>query len=73
MTDQDSPKPLYWEATYEIVLHLKQTYPTIHLDTVSIQRLLQMILALPNFIDEPSLANEGLLTQILREWYEEIM
>gem|GEM_PF-3703345 len=30
-----------------------------------------MIVALPDFVDDPTLAHDGLLTEILREYYEE--
>jgi Fe-S-cluster formation regulator IscX/YfhJ len=32
-----------------------------------------MIIDLPNFADDPTLANDDLLNDILREWYEESM
>ncbi|PJF44000.1 MAG: Fe-S assembly protein IscX [Phototrophicales bacterium] len=64
---------LYWDSTYEIVLNLMRAYPMVNLDTISTSQLLEMILALPNFVDEPQLANEDLLVEILRFWYEEAM
>lgn len=63
---------LYWEASYEIVLHLMQAYPDVDLDVVGTEQLYQWIIALPSFADDPSLANEGILNEILREWYEEV-
>mgnify|MGYP001001602114 FL=1 len=72
MTDDEQPKPLYWEATYEIVLSLMEHHPDADLDTLGLQELYEWILALPGFADEPILANDELLTAILREWYEEI-
>lgn len=65
-------KPLYWDASYEIVLDLMEAYPDIDLETIGLEQLYRMILALPNFADDPALANTGILTGILREWYEEI-
>lgn len=65
--------PLYWDSTYEIVLNLIGVYPQLNPDQVGIQQLLEMILALPNFADEPVLANEDLLVDILRVWYEEAL
>lgn len=64
---------LYWDSTYEIVLNLMRNYPVIDLNAISTSHLLEMILALPNFVDEPQLANEDLLVEILRFWYEEAM
>jgi FeS assembly protein IscX len=62
---------LYWEPTYEIVLALMETYPTINIEKVGMQQLMDMIVALPNFADDPSIASDDLLRDILREWYEE--
>lgn len=66
------PKPLYWEASYEIVLSLMEQHPDADLDTLGLQQLFDWIINLPGFADEPILAHDGLLTEILREWYEEI-
>ncbi len=63
---------LYWEATYEIVLGLIAVYPQIDIETVGESQLIDMIVSLPNFVDDPSLVNEGILKDILREWYEEV-
>ncbi len=63
--------PLYWEATYEIVLALMSVYPEVNLDTVGLEQIKEWVVALPNFEDEPTLANDGILTDILRDWYEE--
>ena len=71
MTD-DSPKSLYWEASYEIVLALMEHHPNADLDNLGLQQLFEWIITLPGFADDPILAHDGLLTEILREWYEEI-
>ncbi|NDJ62705.1 MAG: Fe-S cluster assembly protein IscX [Chloroflexi bacterium] len=47
-------------------------HPTVNVEAVSIDQLCQMIIELPNFADDPSLVNEGILNEILREWYEEV-
>lgn len=64
--------PLYWESSYEIVLCLMEVYRDIDLDQVGIEQLYRWIIALPNFADDPVLANDHILNEILREWYEEI-
>ena len=64
---------LYWDATYELVCSLDDTYPDIVIDDVGIDQLYKMIVALPNFADDPALVNNGILNAILREWYEEKM
>jgi FeS assembly protein IscX len=71
MPDADDPKPLYWDASYEIVLSLMEHHPDADLDALGLQQLFEWIVALPGFADDPILAHDGLLTEILREWYEE--
>ena len=63
---------LYWDATYEIVLSLTTTYPDVEIDTIGLNQLFQYVTTLPNFVDDPRLANEEILNEILREWYEEV-
>lgn len=67
----DTPHPLYWESSYEIVLQLIARYPDVDLDSLGLQDLYQMIVTLPDFVDDPTLAHDDLLTEILREYYEE--
>lgn len=67
----DEVQPLYWEASYEIVLSLMEHHPDADLDALGLQQLWEWIIALPGFADDPTLANDDLLTDILREWYEE--
>ena len=62
---------LYWDSSYEIALNLMEVYPAIDLDTVGMDQLFQMVIRLPNFADDPALVNDGILNEILREWYEE--
>lgn len=62
---------LHWEASYEIVLALMEHYPDADLDSLGLGQLFEWIIRLPGFDDEPILANDALLTDILREWYEE--
>ncbi len=64
--------PLYWESSYEIVLCLMELYPQIDVEQVGTEQLYRWIIALPEFADDPSLVNEGILRDILREWYEEV-
>jgi FeS assembly protein IscX len=70
-TDTEDNYPIYWEPTYEIVLALMDAHPNVDVNTVGMQQLLEWIVALPNFADEPAIASEELLRTILREWYEE--
>jgi FeS assembly protein IscX len=68
----DDGRILHWDAPYEIVLRLKDLHPDIDLDTVGLGQLFDWIIGLPEFADDPALANDAILTDILREWYEEI-
>lgn len=68
----DDNRTLHWEASYEIVLRLIELYPSIDLDTVGLHQLYEWIITLPEFEDDPLLVNDAILTDILREWYEEI-
>lgn len=66
-----SEKPLYWDASYEIVLSLMEVHSDVDVTSVGIKQLRTMIIELPNFADDPALVNDGILNDILREWYEE--
>ncbi len=63
---------LYWDSSYEIVLSLIEAYPDVDVELVGMEQLLSLIVSLPNFADDPALVNEGILKDILREWYEEV-
>ncbi|HRF95733.1 MAG TPA: Fe-S cluster assembly protein IscX [Aggregatilineales bacterium] len=62
---------LYWDNSYEIVLVLMEQYPDVDVEGVGIEQLYQWIIALPEFADDLHLANDKILSDILREWYEE--
>ncbi|MAS33490.1 MAG: Fe-S assembly protein IscX [Anaerolineaceae bacterium] len=63
---------LYWDSSYEIVLRLMEAFPQVDVETIGIEQLYRWVIALPDFADEPELANESILNDILREWYEEV-
>jgi FeS assembly protein IscX len=63
--------PLYWDNSFEIVLELMEQYPDVDIESVGIEQLYHWIISLPNFADDPEMANEAILNDILREWYEE--
>jgi FeS assembly protein IscX len=63
--------PIYWEPTYEIVLALMAAHPDVDVNTVGMQQLLDWIVSLPNFADDPEIVSDELLRAILREWFEE--
>lgn len=66
-----SEKRLYWDGTYDIVLALMEAHPDVDIERIGTQELFEMTIALPEFADDPQMANEDILNAILREWYEE--
>ncbi len=71
MSEAEEPNPLYWDATYEIVLGLMEHHPDADLEMVGLQQLFEWIIALPGFADDPILAHDDVLVEIFRVWYEE--
>jgi FeS assembly protein IscX len=64
---------LNWEATYAVALALMASHPEVILENVSIRMIYEWTLALPNFQDDPALANDDILLAIYQDWYEEIL
>ncbi len=62
---------LYWDATYAIAMTLLERFPDLNPETVGLHELFDLVVALPEFRDDPDLANERLLNDILIVWYEE--
>jgi FeS assembly protein IscX len=63
---------LYWDSSFEIALDLCELYPQAELEKISLNELHHYIVTLPNFADDPELGNDSILTDILREWFEEV-
>ena len=66
-----SSAELYWDSTYAIALALIEHYPSTRPENVGLYELEQLIHALPNFVDDPAMANNRILQDILIVWYEE--
>ncbi len=66
-----SMNELHWDSTYEIVKALESAYPEADLELMSLSELCRLVVELPTFVDDPALANDGILKDLLREWYEE--
>lgn len=64
---------LYWDASYAVAMALKRAHPDARLEDVTLQRIYEWALALPEFADEPGLANDDLLRAIYQEWFEETL
>lgn len=66
-------EPLNWESTYGIALALKEKHASINLEDVSLNQVYRWTLQLPEFQDDPALANDGILAEIYQNWLEEIL
>lgn len=62
---------LFWDATYAIAMTLMEEYPTIDIESIGLEQLANMILALPAFYDDPRLVTNQILLDIQTIWYEE--
>lgn len=62
---------LFWDATYAIVLALMAHYPDHHPEDVGLHQLHDLIVALPEFKDDPTIVTERILLDIQNIWYEE--
>ena len=62
---------LYWDGAYAIARQLQAAQPQIDLSQVTLNMIYNWVIALPDFKDDPNLANDDLLAAIYQEWYEE--
>ena len=67
----DNIMTLNWESTYAIALELRRQHPNVNLEDVSLQQIYKWTLQLPEFEDDPSLANDDILYAIYQDWFEE--
>lgn len=73
MSDNADDSEAYtWDDTYAIALALKRLHPQVDLEQISLNMIYEWTLALPGFVDEPELANDGILAAIFQEWFEEV-
>ncbi len=70
--DNDIGEPLTWDDSYAIARALNLTHPNTDLVNVSLSMIYQWTIALPGFVDDPELSNDGILAAIYQEWYEEV-
>ena len=64
---------LTWEDSYAIARALMKSHPDVNLEEVSLMAIFHWTLDLPDFDDEPELANDAILAAIYQEWYEEVI
>ncbi|MBE7535577.1 MAG: Fe-S cluster assembly protein IscX [Anaerolineales bacterium] len=62
---------LNWEATYAIALELKRQHKDANIEAVTLKQIYDWTLALPEFNDDPALANDEILYAIYQDWFEE--
>ena len=60
-----------WDDTYAIARVLKENHPDVELENVTLNMIYRWTISLETFIDDPELANDQILTNILQEWFEE--
>jgi FeS assembly protein IscX len=65
--------PLSWDDSYEIALELKQLYPDVLIEDVSLEMIYQWTIALNRFQDDVEMVNDGILQAIYTEWFEEVI
>jgi len=63
---------LTWDDSFAIALALRDQHPLIDLENVSLEMIYHWTLEIPEFEDDPALANDEILTAIVQEWLEEI-
>lgn len=63
---------LTWEDSYAIARALARQYPQVDLEEVSLGMIYQWTIALSGFSDDVDLANDSILSDIYREWFEEV-
>lgn len=62
-----------WEATYAIALELKRKHKDINIEEVTLGQIYKWTIELPEFEDDPQLANDDILRAIYQDWYEELI
>lgn len=62
---------LNWEGTYAIALELRRQHKDANIEDVTLKQIYEWTLALAEFDDDPSLANDEILYAIYQDWFEE--
>jgi FeS assembly protein IscX len=67
------PNTFDWDSPEEIGIELAETHPALDPLTVRFTDLLKYVTALPGFVGDPKLSNEGKLEAIQMAWHEEFL
>ena len=62
---------LTWDDSFLLVQALRRAHPRAELPGLGLQTICSWVLELPEFGDDPCLANDEVLVDIYREWLEE--
>ncbi len=62
---------LNWDSTYAIALELRRQHPNVNFEELTLQNIYTWTLQLPEFEDDPALANDDILYAIYQDWFEE--
>jgi FeS assembly protein IscX len=68
----NSTEMLSWEDTVDIVKKLRESHPQVQVEDISLEMIYHWTIELPEFSDDRELSNEDILTDILKEWFEEV-
>ena len=63
---------LTWDDSYAIALSLIERHPEIPIEEISLGMIYRWTTQLPEFNDDPELANDLILTSIYQAWIEEV-
>jgi FeS assembly protein IscX len=63
---------LSWDDSFAIARALSKSHPDVSLEKISLMMIFTWTIALPEFNDDPELANDNILAAIFQEWYEEV-
>lgn len=66
------PAQLKWTDSLEIAIQLSEAHPDIDPAQLRFTNLMEMVLALPEFADEPGRCGERILEAIQQAWIDEI-
>jgi FeS assembly protein IscX len=59
-----------WDDSFSIARALAERYPVMDLGDVSLIAIYRWTVALPEFRDDPGIANDEILAAIYQEWLE---